>query len=404
MVIKKALIIGGGFAGCCAAHQLDLLGNWDVTLIEKANFLGAGNKTRWYGGHPYTFGPRHFLTQYQEVYEYINNIIPIRLCPEHEFLTYVEEDNKFYAYPINMQDVRSMPNYNEVQSELDEIKRNNFAGARNAQNLEEYWVGSVGKTLYGKIIDQYTKKMWQVDSCSEIDTFSWSPKGVQIKDGPKAAWDNAISGYPYALNGYDDYFPFATKNARVCLNTSFEALNIETKEATISGNTQKFDVIVNTIGPDVFMNKAYGPLKYLGRELKLIVFPSESIFPKNVYFLYYANNEDFTRLVEYKKFTKHESPTTLIGMELPVNNGGYDYPMPFQEEQIKCEKYFNSMPKGIYSIGRAGSYLYGIDIDDCIKQAMIMADQLRHDSQDYAVPGEQYRFPELKKIRDERGY
>ena len=45
---KSALIIGGGFAGCAAAHQLDLLGGWDITLIEKSNFLGAGNKTRWY--------------------------------------------------------------------------------------------------------------------------------------------------------------------------------------------------------------------------------------------------------------------------------------------------------------------------------------------------------------------
>ena len=102
-MVKKALIIGGGFAGCSAAHQLSLLGGWDTTLVEKANFLGAGNKTRWYGGHPYTFGRRHFLTPYEDVFNYINEIIPIRKCPEHEFLTYVEQDNDFYAYPINMQ-------------------------------------------------------------------------------------------------------------------------------------------------------------------------------------------------------------------------------------------------------------------------------------------------------------
>ena len=73
--MKKALIIGGGFAGCAAAHQLELLGDWDVTIVEKAPFLGAGVRTSWYGGHPYTFGPRHFLTPYNEVYEYLNKII-----------------------------------------------------------------------------------------------------------------------------------------------------------------------------------------------------------------------------------------------------------------------------------------------------------------------------------------
>ena len=65
--MKKALIIGGGAAGCSAAHQLTLMGGWDVTLVEAAAFLGAGVRTSWFGGHPYTFGPRHFLTQNRKV-------------------------------------------------------------------------------------------------------------------------------------------------------------------------------------------------------------------------------------------------------------------------------------------------------------------------------------------------
>jgi UDP-galactopyranose mutase len=83
-------------------------------------------------------------------------------------------------------------------------------------------------------------------------------------------------------------------------------------------------------------------------------------------------------------------------MEIPVDNGGYDYPMPFKEEQRRCQKYFDNMPKGVFSIGRAGSYLYGIDIDDCILQAQLMAQQLSEDSQSHPVPGSQYRFPELR--------
>jgi arginyl-tRNA synthetase len=35
-------------------------------LIEKGSNIGAGNYTNFYGGHPYTFGPRHFLTQNEE--------------------------------------------------------------------------------------------------------------------------------------------------------------------------------------------------------------------------------------------------------------------------------------------------------------------------------------------------
>ena len=46
-------------------------------------------------------------------------------------------------------------------------------------------------TLYIKIINEYNKKMWQVDDNKLIDTFLVSPKGATIKDGPRAAWDIA---------------------------------------------------------------------------------------------------------------------------------------------------------------------------------------------------------------------
>ena len=82
-------------------------------------------------------------------------------------------------------------------------------------------------------------------------------------------------------------------------------------------------------------------------------------------------------------------------MEIPVLNGGKDYPVPFKSQQKIAQKYYDLMPEGVYSLGRAGSYLYGIDIDDCIRQAMIMAKELTAGGQDHPVPGIDYRFPEL---------
>ena len=63
-------------------------------------------------------------------------------------------------------------------------------------------------------------------------------------------------------------------------------------------------------------------------------------------------------------------------MEIPTLNGGYDYPVPFKKQQILARKYFDLMPEGVYSIGRAGSYLYGIDIDDCIIQSFDIFNKL----------------------------
>lgn len=363
---KRALIIGGGFAGCAAAHQLSLKGGWEVILVEKAPFLGAGVKTQWWGGHPYTFGPRHFLTQKPEIFEFLNRYCPIRLCPEHEFITYVERDQQFYNFPINTNDIPRMPDSSKIYEELQGIT---LEGVKAAKNLEDYWIASVGETLYDKFIKTYSKKMWQVSNNELIDTFSWSPKGVALKTGHRAAWDSALSGYPYAVNGYDDYFDIATEETTVLLSTIIENFDIANKRVRLNGEWRAFDLIINTISPDVLFDSCFGELPFIGRDFHKIVLPMENALPKDVFFVYYVNSEAFTRIVEYKKFTKHVSQSTLLGLEIPSKNGKH-YPLPIKSEIARAEKYLDLMPEGVFSIGRAGSYLYSVDIDDCIDQAI----------------------------------
>jgi len=383
--MKKALIIGGGVAGCAAAHQLELAGGWEVIIIESSPCLGAGVRTFWYGGHPYTFGPRHFLTQNKVVYEYMNSICPLRSCEDHQFITYVERDNSFYNYPIHEDDISQMPDMQKIKTE-----REAAVGVENAKNLEEYWIGSVGPTLYDKLIDKYNKKMWLVDDNKIIDTFSWSPKGVTIKSGPRAAWDSAMSAYPFAEDGYNKFFDYTTKQAKVLTSTTIQKYDIPNKTVWINGEKRTFDVIVNTISPDLLFEQCFGELRYIGRDLHKIVLPSEHAFPEHVYWLYYANDEKFTRIVEYKKFTHHKSSTTLLGLEIPSLNGKH-YPLPFKSEQELARKYYALMPPNVYSIGRAGSYRYGLDIDDCIEQAMIMAEEIKNGGNDYPVPMQIWR-------------
>lgn len=361
--MKTALIIGGGFSGCSAAHTLAARGDWDITLVEAAPFLGGGCKTLYYGGHPYTFGPRHFLTQNRAIHDYLNGICPLRSCKDHVFQTYIEPDQAFYGYPIHMDDIQRMPDRDKINAELAASK-----GAADAKNLKDFWVMSVGETLYKKFVDKYSKKMWMLDDNAKIDHFGWSPKGVTIKEGAREAWDTAISAYPYARDGYDHYFDVATADVKVMLKTRIEAFDIPNKTVVIDGERHSYDVIVNTISPDILFEFCHGELPYVGRDLLKIVLPVEHSFPENTYFLYYANDEKFTRIVEYKKFTKHEAPTTLLGLEMPSTNGRY-YPLPINSIKALANEYFKEMPDGVYSIGRAGSYLYEIDIDDAIEQS-----------------------------------
>lgn len=372
--MKTALIIGGGFAGCAAAHQLELAGNWDVTLVEALPYLGAGVRTSFWGGHPYTFGPRHFLTPKVEIFNFLNEYVPMRRCQEHEFLTYVERDREFYNFPINKDDIPRMPDAEQIFREMENAEK--VQGVQNAKNLEEYWIASVGQTLYDKFVHTYTEKMWMVDDCKKIDTFNWSAKGVALKEGPKAAWDTAISAYPIALDGYNQYFDIATKAAKVTLSTRIEKYDIPNKTVWIKGEKKTFDVIVNTISPDNLFEQCYGKLPFLGRDMYQIILPIEFAFPENVYFLYYANSEPYTRIVEYKKLSRYKAKDTLLGFEIPSLNGKH-YPMPIKSEKARAQKYFDLMPDGVFSIGRPGSYDYIVDIDNTIDQAMEVAKALK---------------------------
>jgi len=370
--MKRALIIGGGFGGCTAAHQLEKLGHWSVDLVEAAPFLGGGCKTFYMGGHPYTFGPRHFLTEMEHTYEYLNGIVPLRRCAEHKFWTYVEPDQNFYHYPINMQDISRMPDAEEVITEMGIAP-----GPKGAKNLEEYWLKSVGQRLYSKFIDDYNKKMWMVDDNTKIDhnVENWTTKGPTIKDGPCEVFDDCISAYPFARNGYDDFFDVATEEANVMLNTKAESIDLEAKTAVIHGVKQQYDVIISTICVDDLFDRCYGELKFIGREFYPIVLPSAEVFPEGVYFCYYAGPESVTRVVEYKKLTQHESPTTLIGVEVP-SLGRRLYPVPFKSEVAKAQRYLDELPDDVFSIGRNGRYDYVRDVDDVIDDAMQVAKDL----------------------------
>lgn len=380
---KKILIIGGGFAGTAAARLVSEIKNTKITLVEKSSILGAGVRTNFYGGHPYTFGPRHFLTHNKKVYDYLNKIVPMRNCGDHQFITYVESDNQFYNYPLHVDDLNKMPDKKKIKKE---IKNKNAHKLKNSENMEEYWINSVGKTLYSKTIEKYNKKMWLVNDNKKIDTFKWSPKGATLKSGPRAAWDTAISAYPIKINGYNDFFDKIKKsNIKINFNSEIKVKNLNNKEIYVNNKLHKFDIIISTVSPDFFFKNKYGELPFIGRDFHKIVFPSKNIFPKNVYFLYYANNEKFTRLVEYKKFTKHKSNTTLVGMEIPSKNGRH-YPVPFKKEIKKSHKYLKQFPKWFFSIGRAGTYRYEVDIDDCIEQAMEIKKIILDDNYENALP------------------
>lgn len=370
----KALVIGGGIAGCCAAHLMSEKGI-KVTLIESKPFLGGGCKTFYYGGHPYTVGPRHFLTQKEELFEFLNRYVLMRRIEmDHYNLSYVEQDKQFYSYPLHVDDIPLMPDYDQISEEIKQ-ERKDLSKA----NFEDYIIGSYSKTLYSKFFETYSKKIWKINDNKELDGYDWglrevAPKGMSLRTASRAAWEGFISAFPLKMNGYDDYFDIATQNTEVHLNTTAETYDVENYRVKIEGEWRRYDIIVSTTSPVILLNNIFGPLRWIGRDFFKIVLPVKEVFPPQVYFLYYTNKEPFSRIVEYKKFYRYESPTTLLGLEIPSYRNKL-YPYPTQKDQALAQKYFDVLPKNVFSIGRVGTYRH-LDMGNIIQQCMDLVKKL----------------------------
>ena len=76
----KALILGGGFAGCTTAPLLHRAG-WECTILEKDTVLGGGCRTYFYGGFPFAYGPRLYFGYSDKVFTRVNGIVPIQRFP-----------------------------------------------------------------------------------------------------------------------------------------------------------------------------------------------------------------------------------------------------------------------------------------------------------------------------------
>ena len=357
----KVIILGGGVTGCTAARELTQKG-YEVILIEKNSYLGGGCHTFFWGGHPYTEGPRPLHVSNEKIYHYINDIVPLRDFPL--FLdTYIEKDQNFYSYPIHWDDIQTMPDKKQILKELDELPNINTA-----TNLEDGWINAVGPTLYSKYVKTYTEKMWQVESNKVFNGFDWTVKGKAIQQGDRTVEledGKPMHAYPIEETGYNRFFNFCVMDATVILGKEIRKVDLEKKIVYLDDEKIQADMIVSTIALDDLMENAYGELRYMGRDFYPIVLPVEHVFRDNHHFIHYPNEEKYTRIVEYKNLTQHQSRDTLIVMEVPSHSNKL-YSYNIKSELDKAIKYRSSLPENVYSLGRLGTYQY-LNIGQCFE-------------------------------------
>jgi len=133
--------------------------------------------------------------------------------------------------------------------------------------------------------------------------------------------------------------------------------------------------IIYTGPVDEYFDYRYGKLPYRSLEFKHETLNKPQHLPVAV--VNYPNEQDYTRITEFKQLTGQEHAKTSVVYEYPQAEGDPYYPIPKPECTALYNKYkaLADSAKGVYFVGRLATYKY-YNMDQVVGQALATFDKI----------------------------
>jgi UDP-galactopyranose mutase len=349
-VNNNVLILGGGVAGSSMAYYLSEKG-YEVTVVEKNSRVGGLARTCYYSGHPYEFGP-HIWFWPGGPEDPINNTV-VKLTGNELFhidrrlFTYVEADGRKYRYPVHYEDIDQMPERQIIHQEVRKNRDDNLKLIERKLpelgkcKFADYFSEAIGDTLYQKFMANYTWKMWNIPG-NELETsMVWADRfhHAYTKKDEKT---RGLAGYDplkfedhtlgkgirfqvYPKGGWNSVWNAMVSRSKV-VRDQVTSIQDEHKQPYIlmrSGEKYYF-ADYHTVFCSIDLDELWGEdtLPYTGRMMIPLLIPGlTNAFPEGSESIHYSSCEFQTRVTEMKVITRHNSPDTLILIEVPVLPG-----------------------------------------------------------------------------------
>lgn len=350
------LIVGAGFAGSVLAERLASQRGESVMVVDRRPHI-AGNAYDRYteaGLLIHEYGPHIFHTNSQQILDYLSQFTAWRPY-EHRVLASV--DGMLVPIPINLDTVNRLYGLNLTSDELTDWFAARAEKVETIETSEDVVVSVVGRELYEKFFQGYTRKQWGLDP-SQLD------KSITAR-------------VPVRTNRDDRYFT----DAHQCMPAEgytrmFERMldhpNITVKLGT--DYRQIADAIphrrVIYTGPiDEYFDCRFGKLPY--RSLRFDHETVEQEWAQPVGTVNFPQTEDYTRISEYKHITGQKHPFTAITREYPSAEGDPYYPIlrPDSAELLKRYEALAAQTKDVWFVGRLATFRY-YNMDQVTGQAL----------------------------------
>jgi UDP-galactopyranose mutase len=352
------LIVGAGFAGSVLAERLASESNKTVLLIDRRPHVG-GNA---YDTHDaagilfHQYGPHIFHTNSDEIVRHLSRFTGWRTY-EHRVLASV--DGKLVPIPINRTTINALYGLNLTTDEQAEFfLKSRAEPVERIQTSEDVVVSAVGRELYEKFFQGYTRKQWGID-----------PSGLD---------KSVTSRVPTRTNTDDRYFSDSFQAMpRLGFTHMFENM-VDHDNITLQFGTDYedvrddvlFDRLVFTGPVDEFFGHRYGKLPY--RSLKFVHETHDMEQYQPVAVVNYPHPDTpYTRISEYKHLTGQKHAKTSITFEYPSAEGDPYYPIPRAENQTLYKQYeaLALARPDVSFVGRLATYKY-YNMDQVCGQAL----------------------------------
>ncbi len=350
------LIVGAGFAGAVLAERLAQVRGERVLVVDRRDHVGgnAYDHLDEAGVLIHRYGPHIFHTNSEAVFSHLSRFTAWRPY-EHRVLGHV--DAQLVPIPINLDTVNRLYRLNLTSEELEGWFDARAEPVAEVRTSEDVIVSRVGRELYEKFFQGYTRKQWGLDP-SQLDKAVTARVPVRTNRDDRYFTDT-FQAMP--RDGYTQMFERMLDHPNITVRTG-------TDYADIIG-TVRFRRLVWTGPVDEFFGWRFGKLPYRSLRFRHETLPQERF--QSVGTVNYPQDRDYTRISEYKHMTGQEHPWTSVTYEFPTAEGDPYYPVPRPENQALYKQYeaLADAEPDTWFVGRLATYRY-LNMDQVVGQAL----------------------------------
>lgn len=373
------LIVGAGFAGSVLAERIASQRGETVLVVDRRRHI-AGNAHDRYdaaGLLIHEYGPHIFHTNSQMIFDHLSRFTEWRPY-EHRVLAKV--DGKLVPIPINRVTLEKLYGRSFTSDEAKDFLQSRAEATPEIRTSEDVVVSTIGRELYEKFFRGYTRKQWGLDP-SELDRSVTARVPTRTNDDDRYFTDT-FQFMP--LNGYTRMFErmLAHLNIKVLLQTDFREVR----------GVIPYRHLVFTGPIDEYFDFRLGRLPY--RSLNFEHRTIDVAWHQPVGTVNYPQDQDYTRVSEYKHLTGQVHPKTSITYEYPSAVGDPYYPIPRPENAALFKRYeeLARQVPAVWFVGRLATYRY-YNMDQVVGQALSTFARIEK-----TVPRRDGQMPELASI------